>query len=246
MKSRFLAVAAVTLFVSLPAWAADGKSVLDDIVRMHRAGVTESTILEWVAGNELEVNLSADDVVDLSKEGLTDSFIRELINLSPEPSGATAPPPVALYYPPSYYGSAYYDPWYYPSRFYVNVGHGAGYGHGYGYGRGGGHRAFPPPTPHHVWDDLTGAHRSRVRPSNSGHRTALRDSRDLGYGSRPGGRGPHLNNRRSGGSQSSRSPSGIGGGRSRGSHSGGARIGGNRSSGGSRGGGSHSGGRSHR
>ena len=129
-----ITIALLVALVALPA-SARHDDPLADIVRMHDAGVSEETILDWVSANQLALDLSASDVTALARAGFSDVFIRGLIDETGANRKAVreSRSPTALYYPPGYYNSYYYDTSYYPSWLYFDFygGHHSYGGHAY-------------------------------------------------------------------------------------------------------------------
>lgn len=149
---------AVTLllisFVAAPLFAME-KNIVDDVIRMTAAGVSEDAIVEFVHKSDVRWAISADDMIAMTDakvsrfvmKALLDEADRNGVNRDRQSSDrrtveretvVVSPAYAAPYYYPSYY-----DPFWYAPRLSLNFGYGFGYGygHGYGYGsRGGSYR----------------------------------------------------------------------------------------------------------
>lgn len=157
MRSILMA-ATLTLpgFLALPAWADVTK---EELKKLANAGVSEEVIISYIKANGPVAKLSADDLVELKRAGLTEKALAAAV-ATPTPSSTgtsivenrTYTAPTTVVYPrSSYYGSYdyyrpygyYYGSYYYPSyshlnRHYYSPHHGTGrYGH-YGSGHSGG------------------------------------------------------------------------------------------------------------
>jgi hypothetical protein len=157
MKRLMLFVAVMLL--SLPAFALDGHgrektNVLDDVIRMSQAGVSDDAIISYVVHAREPFEATADDIIALTNahvskdvikaivdeaadrkerrvERRDDSSTRERVVVAPYYGGY-----YGGYYDPFYYGR-FYDPFVYSPRVFVGFGFGRfhGGGHGFRHGR---------------------------------------------------------------------------------------------------------------
>lgn len=136
-------------FVAAPLFAME-RNVVDDVIRMTRAGVAEDAIVEFVHKSDVRTAVSADDMIAMTDAKVSRFVIKALLDEA-DRTGASrddrrtveretvvvSPSYVAPYYYPyyrSYY--PYYDPFWYGPSLSLNFGFG-GYGSRGGYYRGG-------------------------------------------------------------------------------------------------------------
>lgn len=216
MTHRLIAIFVVAIAITLPAAANDrGADTTRDIVKMHDAGVSDAMIYDYFASGAA-VDLTSDDIAYLTRAGISDRLLRDLLDMSGGQRQSAARTTTAPFYSP-YYGSSY-DPYYgsYPYWFYSGLGHlhfAPGFGdhnYGHGYGHGGGHPLLPHlPSPFHPHGFT----------HSFGH--AFRDvGRSAGHAFRHAGGG--LTGSHGGGSNHSRAGSHRGGSHGGGSHGGGS------------------------
>lgn len=108
----------------------------EDLKRLGAAGISEDIILSYMKTNAPVVNLSADDLVELKKAGLTNRVLAAATVQGASPQGpsnplrvpdqvAVAPPAPDAYYPPT---TAYaYDYYSSPARPYLYSGYSSVY-----------------------------------------------------------------------------------------------------------------------
>ena len=148
MNRVALTVALLLLAVAAPAFAVRTVIVVDEVIKMSKAGVADDDIIAYVrkAPNAFEIN--GDDVIAMNDAHVSSVVMKFVIDESAErmkedrrddgksreTTTAYVRPMVSpYYYDPYYYG--YYDPyWYGPRAF---IGFGVGFGGGFG---GGGFR----------------------------------------------------------------------------------------------------------
>jgi hypothetical protein len=134
-------VAVLLLIAALPLFAAE-RRLVDDVIRMSRAGVSEDSIIAFVQNTRGSVDVSADDIIAMTEAGLSKPLIKAVMDEATARKGnhreAEYAPAPRSYYPPPYYYDPYYyyDPFWYGPR--VFIGFGGGF-HGGGF-HGGGHR----------------------------------------------------------------------------------------------------------
>jgi hypothetical protein len=154
VKRVILAVAILLVtMVALPAFAVSRTVVVvDDVIKMAKAGVGDDEIIAFVKKTPDAFDITGDDVIAMTDAKVSRAVIKFVIDESAARMRAdargtptrreTTAVYVRPYYDPFYYGSyGYYDPFWYGPRLSLNFG-GGYYGGGY-YGRGhygGGHR----------------------------------------------------------------------------------------------------------
>ena len=139
-KSIIHAVAALfLLLVAAPLFAVQ-RNVVDEVIRMSKAGVAEDTILEYVDKTDARIVVTGDDVVAMTEANVPKTVVKAVVDASAarkdyrdrsyvSPRVVVAP----SYYDP-YYSYAYDPFWYRPSVF---LGFGFGGGFRGGHFRGG-------------------------------------------------------------------------------------------------------------
>ena len=156
MKRVTLTVVLLLLAVAAPAFAVRTVIVVDEVIRMTKAGVADDAIIAYVrqVPNAYEVN--GDDVIAMNDARVSPAVMKFVIDDSAarmkdarsddrsrtttetrtvyvRPAYAT---PYPYYYDPYYYG---YDPFWYSPRVYLGFGFGGFYGGRFGGGFHGGH-----------------------------------------------------------------------------------------------------------
>ena len=145
MKRTLQAVALVLIsFMAAPLFAME-RNLVDDVIRMTQAGVSEDAIVEFVHKSDVRSAISADDMIAMTDakvsrfvmKALLDEADRNGVSRDRNSSDRRTVVVERAYAAPYYYPS-YYDPfWYSP----LSLNFGFGYGYGYGYGsRGGSYR----------------------------------------------------------------------------------------------------------
>lgn len=151
MKRVALTVVLLLLAVAAPAFAVRTVIVVDEVIKMSKAGVADDAIIAYVkkAPNAFEIN--GDDVIAMNDAHVSSAVMKFVIDESAErmkedrrddgKSHETRTvyvrPMVSPYdYDPYYYG--YYDPFWYGPRAYF--GFGVGFGGRFGGGGFRGHR----------------------------------------------------------------------------------------------------------
>lgn len=152
------AVAALFLvLIAAPLFAVQ-RNVVDEVIRMAKAGVAEDTILEYIDKTDARIVVTGDDVIAMTEANVPKAVIKAVVDTAEArrdrrdyrdrsysgPRVVVATP----YYDPYYYN--YYDPFWYRPSLYLGFGgyygggfhggsfHGGGSG-GHGGGHGGGH-----------------------------------------------------------------------------------------------------------
>lgn len=140
------------LLAAVPLFAVERnqRTVVDDVIRMSAAGVSDDAMISFVQNTRDRFNVSADDVIAMTDAKVPKAVIKAVVDESNalggrrEASAAAqtrvyvAPYPYPYYYDPY----SYYDPFWYGPRVYLNFGFGGIYRGGHGSYRGGfgGHR----------------------------------------------------------------------------------------------------------
>ncbi|HSY51835.1 MAG TPA: hypothetical protein VLC46_23735 [Thermoanaerobaculia bacterium] len=130
------------LLIAAPLFAVQ-RNAVDEVIRMAKAGVSEDTMLEYIAKTDARIVVTGDDVIALTDANVPKEVVKALVDASHDrqsyrdrsdssPRVAVAAPGYYPYYYDPYY---YYDPfWYRPS-----VVLGFGFGGGFRGGFRGGH-----------------------------------------------------------------------------------------------------------
>jgi hypothetical protein len=145
------------MFIAVPLFAAERDrtpvpTLIDDVIRMSKAGVGEEAIIEFVRKSNERVDVTADDLIALTDAQVSKNVIRAVIDLADERDGRSRSrsrtrvivEPRYAYSPYWGWGDPFYDPFWYGPR--LSFGFGFGYPYGYGGrvfyrgGRGGRHR----------------------------------------------------------------------------------------------------------
>jgi hypothetical protein len=150
MKKHIIhAVAALFLvLVAAPLFAVQ-RNVVDEVIRMAKAGVAEENILEYIDKTDARIVVTGDDVIAMTEANVPKAVIKAVVDAADarrdqrdyrdrsysSPRVVVATP----YYDPYY--SYYYDPFWYRPSLYLNFGgfYGGGFRGGFGGGHGGGH-----------------------------------------------------------------------------------------------------------
>jgi hypothetical protein len=136
---RLTSAVAVLLFITaVPLFAAE-RRLVDDVIRMSKAGVSDDAIIVFVQNTRGAVDVSADDIIAMTEAGLPKPLIKAVVDEAArrrnnhQTYGYGAPPPMYYGYGAPYYYSPYYyyDPFWYGPRVYLGFG-----------GFFGGHRGF--------------------------------------------------------------------------------------------------------
>jgi uncharacterized MnhB-related membrane protein len=143
-KSIIHAVAALfLLLVAAPLFAVQ-RNVVDEVIRMAKAGVAEDAVLEYIDKTDARIVVTGDDVIAMTEANVPKAVIKAVVDAAAarrdrrdyrdrsyvSPRVVIAP----SYYDPYYY----YDPFWYRPSVYLNFGGFYGF-HGGGGFRGGHH-----------------------------------------------------------------------------------------------------------
>jgi hypothetical protein len=150
VKRVALTVALLLLAVAAPAFAVRTVIVVDEVIKMSKAGVADDDIIAYVRKTPNAFEINGDDVIAMNDAHVSSAVIKFVIDESAErmkedrradgksreTTTAYVRPMVSpYYYDPYYYG--YYDPyWYGPRAF---IGFGVGFGGRFGGGGFHGH-----------------------------------------------------------------------------------------------------------
>jgi hypothetical protein len=149
MKKHIIhAVAALFLVIVAAPLFAVQRNVVDEVIRMTRAGVSEDAMLNYVDKTDIRIVVTGDDVIAMTEANVPKAVIKEVVDNSAgsghsyRDRGYVSPRVVVA---PSYYDPYYYyDPFWYRPSLYLGFGFGGFYGGGFrgGHfgGHGGGHR----------------------------------------------------------------------------------------------------------
>src|SRR5258708_26850597 len=133
MKKQIIhALAALFIvMVAAPLFAVQ-RNVVDEVIRMTRAGVAEDAILEYVDKTDIRIVVTGDDVIAMTEANVPKAVIKEVVDNSGrndrsyrDRSYVSPRVVVAPYYYDPYY---YYDPFWHPPSLYLCSGFGGYYG----------------------------------------------------------------------------------------------------------------------
>jgi hypothetical protein len=140
-----LILIAATLFA-----ARRDTNIVDDVVRMQKAGIAEEEIIAFVHKGESRLDVTADDMIALHDAGVSRNVIKAILDESDargerRDTNRGRDYGYAPRYTYGYYGVPYfYDPWYYDPWYYgygwgprVSLGFNFGFGRYWGGYRGG-------------------------------------------------------------------------------------------------------------
>jgi hypothetical protein len=149
MKKKIIhAVAALFLVIVAAPLFAVQRNVVDEVIRMARAGVAEDTILDYVDKTDIRIAVTGDDVIAMTDANVPKAVVKAVVDAAQVRRDSSyrnrgysySSPRVVVspsFYDPYYYN--YYDPFYRPSL-YLGFGFGGYYGGGFRGGHfGGGH-----------------------------------------------------------------------------------------------------------
>ena len=149
------------LVVAAPAFAVRTVMVVDEVIRMSKAGVADDAIISYVKKTPDQFEINGDDVIAMNDAHVSSAVMKFVIDESSarmkdarSDDGRAREttrtvyvrPLVSPYYSPYYYDpfySSYYDPFWYGPRTYF------GFGIGFGGGFRGGHGGFHGGGRHH-------------------------------------------------------------------------------------------------
>jgi len=142
---RHLLVALLLTFAAVPLFAARrGTNIVDDVVRMQKAGVAEDEIIAFVHKGESRFDVNADDMIALHDAGVSRAVIKAILDESDARGERRDSYRRSDYgYSDGYYGTSvyayggypyYYSPYYYDPFWY---GPRVSLGFNFGFGRGG-------------------------------------------------------------------------------------------------------------
>lgn len=136
------------LLLATPLFAASKANIVDDVIRMQRAGVAEENIVEFIHKSDGRFDVTADDVIALTDAKVSRTVIHALLEERDTRNGGrereervttrvVAAPYWGLGY--GFYDPFWYDPFWYGPRVSVGLRFGGYYGGHFGGHRGGGH-----------------------------------------------------------------------------------------------------------
>ncbi|MDP9360334.1 MAG: hypothetical protein M3P29_02660 [Acidobacteriota bacterium] len=146
MKKHIIhAVAALFLvLVTAPLFAVQ-RNVVDEVIRMAKAGVAEDTILEYIDKTDARIVVTGDDVIAMTEANVPKAVIKAVVDTAEarrdrrdyRDRSYSAPRVVVS---PSFYDPYYYyDPFWYRPSLYLGFGFGGYYGGGFHGGSRGHH-----------------------------------------------------------------------------------------------------------
>src|ERR1043166_2412444 len=158
---RHLLIALLISFAAVPLFAARRTSnIVDDVIRMQKAGVAEDEIIAFVHKGESRLDVTADDMIALHDAGVSRNVIKAVLDEADargerrDRDGYRSDYAYSYSYAPRYYAGYYgvpyfYDPfWYGPWYGYYGYGSRVSIGFNFGFGRySGGHRPASPGGP---------------------------------------------------------------------------------------------------
>lgn len=157
MNRVTLTVVLLLLAVAAPAFAVRTVMVVDDVIRMSKAGVADDAIIDFVTKSPEPFEVNGDDVIAMNDAHVSTAVLKFVIDesaarmkdeRSDNRSQATTRetrtvyvrPLYAPYYDPFYYGSYYSPYWYGASPYFgFGIGFGGSFGGGFHGGFHGGH-----------------------------------------------------------------------------------------------------------
>jgi uncharacterized membrane protein YgcG len=153
MKKKIIhAVAALFLVIVAAPLFAVQRNVVDEVIRMAKAGVAEDTILEYVDKTDIRIVVTGDDVIAMTDANVPRAVVKAVVdsssasrdrNYRDRSYSSTRVIVSPRYYDPYYYN--YYDPFWYRPSLYLGFGFSGYYGGGFRGGHysgghfGGGH-----------------------------------------------------------------------------------------------------------
>lgn len=149
MNRVTLTVVLLLLVAAVPAFAVRTVMVVDDVIRMSNAGVTDDAIIDFVKKSPRPFDVNGDDVIAMNDAHVSPAVLKFVIdesaarmkneraeNHSQTTTRETRTVYVRPYYDPFFYGSDYSPYWY--GAPYLGFGFGFGFGGHYGGGFRGG------------------------------------------------------------------------------------------------------------
>jgi hypothetical protein len=124
MNKHIIHVVAALFFVlvAAPLFAVQ-RNLVDEVIRMSKAGVAEETILEYVDKTDARVVVTGDDVIAMTDANVPKGVVKAVVDASDARRGnrdyrdrSSSAPAVVVASP--YYGYGYYAPYYYDPFFY--------------------------------------------------------------------------------------------------------------------------------
>jgi hypothetical protein len=150
---RLIPLAALLLAAATPLFALDDTArtdrtdqnrrivIVDDVIRMSQAGVSDDAIISYVEKSREPFDLSADDIIAMTDAHVSKDVIKAVVDESAARKDRRRYRDERVYVAPGYYDPwlypYYYDPFWYGPRFGVGVGFGFGprFGRGFHHGR---------------------------------------------------------------------------------------------------------------
>ncbi len=148
MKRTIYLLAILLCLVAATPLFATQRTLVDDVIRMSQAGVSEDTIISFVHNAGGRFDVSADDVIAMTNANVSKNVIKAVVDEAAArkdgryaDGGRTTVVVSPGVYPYGYY-PYYYDPFYDPFWPRVSIGFGFGFYRGFGGYHGGYHGGF--------------------------------------------------------------------------------------------------------
>ncbi|HYM62322.1 MAG TPA: hypothetical protein VEZ11_15675 [Thermoanaerobaculia bacterium] len=140
MKRILSAVAVFFLIAAAAPVLAVQTKVVDDVIRMSKAGVSDDSIIAFLDRAPGNFEVTADDIIAMNDAGLSKQLIKAVV----DEAAARGKDHREVVYAPRYAGPyyPYYDPWYDPYWYSPRVAIGLGFGFGFHGGHHFGHRRW--------------------------------------------------------------------------------------------------------
>ncbi len=150
-RTIYLFAVLLCLAGAMPLFATQ-RTLVDDVIRMSQAGVSEETIISFVHNARGRIDVSADDVIAMTSANVSKTVIKAVVDEAAARNGNRADQRTTVMVAPGFYGPygyGYYpyyaDPFWYEPRLSLDFGFGGWYGgrgyygggHGHGHGHGG-------------------------------------------------------------------------------------------------------------
>jgi hypothetical protein len=119
----FLAVASAPLFALDTRAARSPQNLIDDVIRMSQAGVSDEAIISFVVHAREPFDVTADDVIAMTKANVSTAVVKAVVDEAAarkdddRPRTEVAPAEAEPYFYP-FYPYIYYDPYWYMPHYY--------------------------------------------------------------------------------------------------------------------------------
>lgn len=99
----------------------DRRTVVDDVIRMSQAGVSDDAIISFVAHTRERFDVTADDIIAMTSAHVSKEVVKAVVDEAADRKNGRYGSRTAVYVaPPYYYGwyDPFYSPYYYDPFFY--------------------------------------------------------------------------------------------------------------------------------